>query len=72
MTFYEMICFAKVYNAAFGLADKRTVTNQEIDVVIELLKKLADGRSDWSQEQKDIYKAIADYAKKQIEGAQHA
>ena len=69
MTLYEMICFAKVYNAALGLTDRRTVTNQEIDVVIELLKKNADNRNDWTQEQKDIYKAIADYTKYRIKGA---
>lgn len=68
MTLYEMICFAKVYNAALGLPDKRSVTTQEIDIVIELLKKNADNRIDWTQEQKDIYKAIADYAKDRIKG----
>lgn len=68
MTLYEMICFAKVYNAALGLTDRRTVSSQEIDVVIELLKKNADNRNDWTQEQKDTYKAIADYAKDRING----
>ena len=69
MTLYEMICFAKVYNAAMGFVDRRTVSVQEVDVVIELLKKNADNRSDWTQEQKDIYKAMADYTKERIKGA---
>ena len=68
MTFYDLICFAKVYCAAFGITDQRTVTNQEIDVAIEVLKENADNRSDWTQEQKETYKAIADYAKSQIKG----
>ena len=63
-----MISFAKVYNAALGVTDRRMVTNQEIDIVIELLKKNADSRNDWTQEQKDIYKAIADYTKDRIKG----
>lgn len=66
MSLYEMICFAKVYNAALGIENRRTVSNQEIDVAVELLKKNADNRTDWTQEQKDTYKAIADYAKDQI------
>lgn len=68
MTLYEMICFAKVYNAAWGLVDKQAVSSQEIDVAVELLKKNADNRANWTQEQKDTYKAIADYAKEQMKG----
>ena len=68
MTFYELICFAKVYNAAFGITDRQTVSNHEVDVAIELLKNNADNRSDWTQEQRETYKAIADYAKNQIKG----
>ena len=68
MTLFEMISFAKVYNAALGITDRRAVTNHEIDTVIELLKKNADNRNDWTQDQKDAYKAIADYVKDRIKG----
>ena len=67
ITLNEIICFTKVYNAAFGITPRSSVSKQEIDVAFEVIKKLADNRYDWSQQQKDIYKILADYCKQIIE-----
>ncbi len=67
MTFFELNCYAKVYNAALGYIDRNSVTRQEVEVTMELLKKMADNRDDWTDEEKEVYKALADYVKKRIE-----
>lgn len=64
MTFFELNCYAKVYNAAMGFIDRNSVTSQEIEVTMEILKKMVDERDDWTDEQKELYKALADYIKK--------
>lgn len=63
MSFYEMICFAKVYNAAFGIPSPSPVTKQDVEITIEILKKMADSRNDWPQQEKESYKLLADFAK---------
>ncbi len=67
MTFFELNCYAKVYNAAMGFIDRNSVTRQEIEVTMEILKKMVDERDDWTDEQKELYKALADYIKKKME-----
>ena len=66
MTFGEMISFAKMFNVVLGLASPASVTNHERELAYEAMKKLADNRADWTQEQKELYKLIADFAKKQL------
>jgi len=66
MTPYEEQCVTRVYNAALGIIDRREITKQEIDIAIEILKKSADNRNDWSQQQKEACKSLADFAKEQI------
>lgn len=66
MNFFEATCFARVYGVACGQIDKSTISKQEVDVTIEFLKKFTDNRNDWTQEQKDNYKLIADYVKENI------
>ena len=66
MNFFEAMCFARVYGAACGQIDKNTISKQEVDVTIEFLKKFTDNRNDWTQEQKDYYKLMADYVKENI------
>jgi len=36
------------------------------DMTIEILKKMADNRNDWSDDQKEVYKLLADFAKERI------
>ena len=66
MNFYEYISFAKVYNAAMNPQFRNSVSITDIDVTIEILKKMADNRLDWSDEQKEAYKLLADYVKERI------
>lgn len=68
MTPYEEICVTKVYQAALGTIDRKSIAKEEIDITIEILKKHADERHDWNDRQKEAYKRIADYAKEQIMG----
>lgn len=69
MTFYEFMCCNKVYNAAAGLLDRNTVTKEEIKTVLEVLKKMADDRNDWTEELKVQYKALIEFAKQGFEGS---
>lgn len=67
-TEYELNCYNKVLGAALGKVDRSTVTKQEFDITVELLKKNADNRSDWTEEQKRNYKILADYVKENFKG----
>ena len=66
MNFYEYFSFAKVYNAAMNPQYRNTVSKKEIETTVEILKKMADNRSDWSDDQKEAYKLLADFAKERI------
>jgi len=66
MTPHEKYCITRVYNAALGTIDKKTITKYELDITIEILKEYADERDDWTHEQKEAYKLLADYVKEQI------
>lgn len=66
MTPNEEYCVARVYNAALGIIDRKTITKREIDITIEILKKYADDRDGWTEDQKEAYKLLADYVKEQI------
>lgn len=68
MNFYDFVAFAKVYNAAINPQLRNAVSNTEIEVTVEILKKMADNRGDWSDEQKSIYKLLADFVKEEIKG----
>ena len=59
----EMICFARVLSVFMGVLSPVDVSNHEKELAIEAMKKMADYRNDWSQEQKDIYKTLADFVK---------
>ena len=66
MTPNEEYCVARVYNAALGIIDRKTITKHEIDITIEILKKYSGDREDWTDDQKEAYKLLADYAKEKI------
>lgn len=66
MTFYELNCYTKVYNAALGYIDRNSVSKEEIKVTIEVLKEFVNEREDWTDEEKEIYKILADYVKKEM------
>lgn len=64
-SFEGIICFAKFYCVVMGMSPPIFVSRYEIDVAIEAMKNMADNRRDWTFEQKEIYKLLADYAKNQ-------
>jgi hypothetical protein len=64
----ELNCYNKVLGAALRKVDRSTVTKQEFDITVELLKKNADNRSDWTEEQKRDYKILADSVKENFKG----
>ncbi len=66
MTDFEKQCITRVYHAALGIIDRRSITKAEIDITMEVLKKCADQRNDWTDQLKEEYKIIADYAKENI------
>ena len=66
MTPYEELCVTRVYQAALGTIDRKTITKKEIDITVEVLKKHADDRNDWNDQQKEVYKLLADFTKEQI------
>lgn len=63
MNFYESICFSRVHAAFCGLIPKQQVSEAEYEVAFECLKKMAENRYDWTDEQKEQYKALVDYCK---------
>lgn len=65
MTPEEMISLAKVLSVFMGSSSPTYVSNSEKTLAVEALKKLADKRNDWTQEQKNVYKALADIVKEQ-------
>jgi hypothetical protein len=60
---YELISFAKTFSRFFYLDRTVSVTKEEQKAAIEVLKKLADNRNGWTQEQKDRYRTFANFAK---------
>ena len=68
MNFNDFVSFAKVYNAVMNPQLRNTVSNVEVETTVEILKKMADNRKDWSDDQKEVYKLLADYVKEHIKG----
>ena len=66
MNFLDFISFAKVYNAVMNPQFRSSISNAEVEITVEILKKMADNRNDWSDDQKEVYKLLADFAKERI------
>lgn len=69
ITFYELVSFAKVFSKAFAIDRRMSVTKEEEKAAIEVLKKINENRADWTQEQKETYKAFADLAKEMVDNS---
>lgn len=65
MTLEEMTGLAKVLSVFMGLTSPTNVTQHEKEFAVEALKKLAEKRNDWTREQKEMYKALADMVEEQ-------
>lgn len=68
-TFYELVCFAKVFSKTFAIDRRVSVTREEEKTAIEVLKKINEDRNDWTQEQKEAYRAFADFAKEMVDSS---
>ena len=66
MNFIDFISFAKVYNAVMNPQLRSSVSKADVESTLEILKKMADNRKDWSDNQKEVYKLLADFAKERI------
>ena len=60
---YEQMCIFKIFCTAMGMMDRKSITNAEMEVAYEALKYMADQRYDWTDQQKNTYKFLADFAK---------
>lgn len=69
ITFHELVSFAKVFSKAFAIDRRMSVTKEEEKAAIEVLKKINENRADWTQEQKETYKAFADLAKEIVDNS---
>ena len=65
MNFYDILSVAKLFAVATGNTKHITMSSAELGIASEALKKLADERDDWNEEQKEYYKILVDYAKEQ-------
>ena len=63
MTIYEQLCVTKLFFIAMGMIAQDSIAQTEMDVACEALKRAADQRYDWSDQQRTIYKLLVDYAK---------
>lgn len=69
ITFFELVSFAKAFSKVFAIDRQVSVTKEEEKAAIEALKKMSENRDDWTQEQKEIYKAFADLAKEMVDSS---
>lgn len=71
MNFYDILSVAKLFAIATGNTNHITMNSAELEIASEALKKLADERNDWNEEQKEYYKILVDFAKEQAKGSKN-
>ena len=67
MTINEQLCITKLFFTAMGMISSNTISRPEIEIACEALKQAADQRNDWSDQQKEMYKWLVDWAKGRTE-----
>lgn len=65
ITIEELVCFTKVLSVFMGVMSPAEVSRQEKELAIEAMKKMAENRDDWTHEQKEAYKVLANIVKEQ-------
>lgn len=63
MTINEQLCITKLFFIAMGMMGQNTITSTEMNIACEALKRTADQRYDWTDQQKEVYKWLVEYAK---------
>lgn len=61
MDFFESMCFAKLFCKAMGC--QMSMSDAEIETSCEMLKKMADWKWNWTEEEKVYYKMMVDTVK---------
>lgn len=69
ISFFEMLSFAKAFSTAFVPNRCVSMTKEEAKAAFEVLKKMNENRTDWTQEQKEVYNAVADLAKEMVDNS---
>ena len=67
ITFFELLSFAKAFSKTFAVDQRVSMTKEEAKDAFDALKKMNENRIDWTQEQKEVYKAVADLAKEMVD-----
>ena len=63
MTINEILLFAKIL--AFASGDRSvTVTDLDKEMATEALKRMADQRMDWTEQQREQYKLLVGFVEK--------
>lgn len=63
MTINEILLFAKIL--AFASGDRSvTVTDLDKEMATEALKRMADQRMDWTEQQREQYKLLVEFVEK--------
>jgi len=63
MTVDEQFCVTKLFFVAMGMMGQNTISSAELEIACEALKRMADQRYDWNDQQRGMYKWLVDYAK---------
>ncbi len=63
MTINEQLCITKLFFTAMGMMNPNMISNSEIEIACESLKRAEDQRCDWTDQQKGMYKCLVDWAK---------
>ena len=63
MTINEQLCITKLFFTAMGMMSSNMISQPEMEIACEALKHAADQRNDWSDQQKEVYKWLVDWAK---------
>ena len=66
MNLYEQSCVSKVFLAAMGVIDKKTVSKIELEVTFKALEHFADNNLYWDHDQKEFYKLLVEFTKEMI------
>lgn len=66
MSPFEMMSLAKVIEKYFNGNQSISLSEIESDAALEAFKEISNYRQDWSQEQRDRFKALVDFAKEDM------
>lgn len=69
MSFLELISFSKVFSVAMGLDNRRILSRIDLEIASKVLDQMIDEAPYWNQVQRETYKLLVDFVKKEMENA---